>query len=50
MRELDDDGIRERDVYSYRLIFRVCEVAQSIEVLAVVHGARLLPDDIRARM
>ena len=48
--ELDDDGIRERDVYSYRLIFRIREAAQSIEVLAVVHGARLLPDEVRERL
>jgi len=48
--ELDDHGIRERHVYSYRLIFRVCEAAQTIEVLAVIHGARLLPNDIRERL
>jgi toxin ParE1/3/4 len=48
--ELADGRVRERDVYSYRLIFRVREAEQSIEVLAVVHGARLLPDEIRERL
>ena len=45
--EWDDDAIRQRIVYSYRLIFRICD--EVIEVLAVIHGARLLPDEIRDR-
>ncbi len=43
--ELEDDKVRERDVYSYRLIFRINEAARAIEVIAVIHGARLLPDE-----
>lgn len=47
--ELDDDDIRERMVYSYRLIYRIREKGQGIDVLAVIHGARLLPNEIRER-
>lgn len=38
--ELGDTNIRERVVYSYRLIYRVTEAEAT--VLAVVHGKRLL--------
>ncbi|MFN0137367.1 MAG: type II toxin-antitoxin system RelE/ParE family toxin [Phycisphaerae bacterium] len=47
--EWNDDAVRQRVVYSYRLMFRVREEAQEIEVLAVIHGARLLPDELRDR-
>ena len=43
--EWDDENIRERIVYSYRLIYQVGEA--EIKILAVIHGARLLPDDVR---
>jgi len=44
--ELDDEAIRERFVYSYRVIYRVEK--ERILVLAVVHGKRLL-ESIRER-
>jgi plasmid stabilization system protein ParE len=47
--EWDDDAVRQRIVYSYRLIFRIRESTETIEVVAVVHGARLLPDEIGER-
>jgi toxin ParE1/3/4 len=47
--EWNDDTVRQRIVYSYRLIFRVKPAEQQIEVLAVIHGARLLPDELGDR-
>lgn len=38
--ELGDDNIRERFVYSYRLVYRIEH--DQILVVAVVHGKRLL--------
>jgi toxin ParE1/3/4 len=38
--EFDDETLRERFVYSYRIIYRV--QGQTITVAAVVHGKRLL--------
>ena len=38
--EADDPNLRERFVYSYRLIYRLEQ--QRILVLAVIHGSRLL--------
>lgn len=38
--ELDDKSIRERFVYSYRLIYRI--EPERILVIAVIHGKRLL--------
>jgi plasmid stabilization system protein ParE len=38
--ELEDESIRERFVYSYRLIYRVR--GNVITVAAVIHGKRLL--------
>jgi|ERR1051325_2851361 addiction module RelE/StbE family toxin len=38
--ELDDDDIRERFVYSYRIVYRVHE--NTVTVAAVIHGSRLL--------
>jgi addiction module RelE/StbE family toxin len=46
--EWDDDRYRERIVYSYRLIYRIVS-DDRVEVLAYLHGARLLPDTLRAR-
>ena len=46
--EWDDARYREKIVYSYRLIYRVVS-PERIEVLAVIHGTRLLPDVIRDR-
>lgn len=45
--EWDDANYRQRIVYSYRLIYRV--KASRVEVLTVIHGARLLPRSIRTR-
>jgi len=38
--ELGDENIRERFVYSYRLVYRIEQ--KQIVVVAVVHGKRLL--------
>jgi toxin ParE1/3/4 len=38
--ELNDDLIRERFVYSYRLIYQIND--NHIEILAVIHGKRIL--------
>lgn len=45
--ELNQPDIRERFVYSYRLIYRI-EPAKVL-VTAVVHGRRLLDDTIASR-
>ncbi|HKQ47287.1 MAG TPA: type II toxin-antitoxin system RelE/ParE family toxin [Phycisphaerae bacterium] len=45
--EWDDENIRERIIYSYRLIYQVGD--GEITILAVIHGARNLPDEIRNR-
>jgi toxin ParE1/3/4 len=39
--ELDDPGVRELIVGSYRLIYEVSD--ETVHVLALVHGARDLP-------
>lgn len=38
--ELEDAQVRERFIYSYRVLYEIRE--QHIEVLAVIHGKRLL--------
>jgi toxin ParE1/3/4 len=38
--EIEDEAIRERFVYSYRLVYRVEK--DSILILAVIHGKRLV--------
>ena len=43
--ELKNNHYRERFVYSYRLIYRVAE--QTVYILALIHGARLLDVDDR---
>ncbi|MBA3272353.1 MAG: type II toxin-antitoxin system RelE/ParE family toxin [Chthoniobacterales bacterium] len=45
--EWDDENVRERIVDNYRLIYQL--LGARILILAVVHGARLLPDDVRQR-
>ena len=37
--ELDDENIRERFIYSYRLMYRIEK--QRILIVAVIHGKRL---------
>lgn len=44
--EWDDDNYRKRIVYNYRVIYRIVS-DERIELLAFIHGARLLPDAIR---
>jgi toxin ParE1/3/4 len=46
--EWDDDNYRERIVYSYRVIYRIVS-DERIELLGFIHGARLLPDEVRER-
>ena len=38
--ELDDEKIRERFIYSYRVVYQV--QATRILIVAVIHGARLI--------
>jgi addiction module RelE/StbE family toxin len=38
--EISDDAIRERFVYSYRLIYQIHD--EEILIVAIVHGKRLL--------
>lgn len=45
--EWGDPHVRERFVYSYRLIYRI--QATEIQILATVHGARMLDEDVRDR-
>ena len=45
--EWDDDAYRQRIVYGYRLIYRLR--GDRVEILAVIHSARLLPDGLRDR-
>lgn len=40
MPEIDDKNIRERFIYSYRLVYQIRQ--QRIVVVAVIHGKRLL--------
>src|SRR5262245_4823530 len=40
--EFEDEAIRERFVYSYRIIYRVHE--NTVTIVAVIHGSRLLKD------
>lgn len=46
--EFGDPSIRERFVYSYRLIYRV--ETRSATVVAVIHGARLLGPALANRL
>lgn len=45
--ELQQDHIRERFLYSYRLIYELHE--QQVQILAVIHGSRLLLENIGDR-
>jgi addiction module RelE/StbE family toxin len=42
--ELDDEAIREKLVYNYRLIYRVQD--EDVTIIAVIHGKRQLPFDV----
>lgn len=46
--ELQQDLVRERLLYSYRLIYELHE--QEIRILAVIHGSRLLLENIGDRL
>jgi toxin ParE1/3/4 len=45
--ELEDETIRERFVYSYRLIYRI--ESSIITILAIIHGKRL-PESLNDRI
>jgi plasmid stabilization system protein ParE len=45
--EWDRNDLRQRLVYNYRLIYRI--VGQRIEILSIIHGARILPDSYQDR-
>jgi plasmid stabilization system protein ParE len=38
--EFDDDSLRERFAYSYRIIYRIQD--QTVTIAAVIHGKQLL--------
>lgn len=40
MPEFEDESLRERFVYSYRIIYRV--QGQTVTVAAIIHGQRML--------
>ncbi len=42
--EYDRDDLRERLLHNYRIVYRIRP--QSIEVVSIVHGARLFPTDL----
>jgi len=44
--EIGDENIRERFIYSYRLVYKIQQ--QRILIVAVIHGKRLL-ENIEAR-
>lgn len=46
--EWGDEQVRERLVYNYRLIYQVRE--SSVLVLAVIHGARNLTEELHHRI
>jgi plasmid stabilization system protein ParE len=43
--ELEEEHIREKFIYSYRLIYEI--EATSINILAIIHGKQLLESDGR---
>lgn len=43
--EFDDENIREKFAYSYRIIYRIQE--EKITIAAVIHGKRLLELDVQ---
>ena len=45
--ELNDPSIRERFIYSYRLIYEIHEPEREVHLLAVLHGKRLLNSLVR---
>jgi toxin ParE1/3/4 len=46
--ELNDETIRERFIYSYRLVYKVEE--QRVLIVAVIHGKRLLVEGMSERL
>lgn len=45
--EWEDESVREVIIGNYRLIYLLRD--DDIHILAVIHGARMLPDDTRER-
>jgi plasmid stabilization system protein ParE len=45
--EYDCDDLRERFVYSYRVIYRLGD--DRVEVVTIIHAARLIPRDLLDR-
>ncbi len=46
--EFDSSLLRERLIFGYRMIYRVAG-PEDVEIVAIVHGARELPDDVGNR-
>lgn len=42
--EYNRDDLRERFLYNYRIVYRT--LGTGVEVVTIVHGARLLPDNL----
>lgn len=45
--ELEDPELREVIYGNYRIVYRVSELDEDIEILAVVHGARIMSSAFR---
>ena len=45
--ELEDEAIRERFVYNYRLIYEIHD--QQIMIIGLIHGSRLLLENMAER-
>jgi len=43
--EFDDKNLRERFVYSYRIIYRIED--HTVTIAAVIHGRRMLEDALK---
>ncbi|MBV1879557.1 MAG: type II toxin-antitoxin system RelE/ParE family toxin [Pseudomonadales bacterium] len=44
--ELQDENYREVFIYSYRMVYHINEDVSEVKIVAVIHGARLLPEDL----
>lgn len=44
--ESENPGMREISVFNYRIIYRWNEKENSIRILAIMHGARLLDEEM----
>ncbi|MGB0767104.1 MAG: type II toxin-antitoxin system RelE/ParE family toxin [Phycisphaeraceae bacterium] len=45
--EFENEAVREYPVWPFRVVYRVSEAG--VLILSIVHGSRVMPDDIRDR-